>query len=89
MACYQELLTTAQALKDTQTEANSLVAIAQLQLQQGNYQEAFESLEKSLPLWQQANFKTGEVISQNELGQMYLTLGATTQAEYFYNKALA
>ncbi|WP_237269970.1 CHAT domain-containing tetratricopeptide repeat protein [Synechocystis sp. CACIAM 05] len=89
LACYQELLTTAQALKDTQTEANGLVAIAQLQLQQGNYQEAFESLEKSLPLWQQANFKTGEVISQNELGQMYLTLGATTQAEYFYNKALA
>ncbi len=88
LACYQELLTTAQALADTQTEANSLVAIAQLQLQQGNYQEAFESLEKSLPLWQQANFKTGEVISQNELGQMYLILGATAQAEYFYNKAL-
>ena len=88
LACYQELLATAQALKDSQTEANSLVAIAQLQLQQGNYQEAFESLEKSLPLWQQANFKTGEVISQNELGQMYLTLGATDQAEYFYNKAL-
>ncbi|MBE9202860.1 CHAT domain-containing protein [Synechocystis salina LEGE 06099] len=88
LACYQELLTTAQALEDSQTEANSLVAIAQLQLQQGSYQEAFESLERSLPLWQEANFKTGEVISHNELGQMYLTLGATAQAEYFYNKAL-
>ncbi|MCT0254291.1 CHAT domain-containing protein [Synechocystis sp. CS-94] len=89
LACYRDLLTTAETLEDWQTQANSQVAIAQLQLQQGDYQGAFESLEKSLPLWKRANFKTGEVISHNELGQIYATLGATEQANYFYNQALA
>ncbi len=86
--CYEDLLATAQQLEDLQTEANSRVAIAQLQLHQGNYQQAFESLEKSLPLWRQANFKTGEVVSHNELGQLYATLGATEQATHFYEQAL-
>jgi CHAT domain-containing protein/Tfp pilus assembly protein PilF len=77
-----------QSLEDQQTQATTLISIAKIYSQLGEYQKALDTLNQTFPLWQKTNFKTGEVATLNEMALIYFNLGELPQALNYYNQAL-
>lgn len=90
IAIYQQLLQLLPEARNQEdrpfTEASTLLSMAKVRSHQGDYQQALEQLMRSLDLWQQVGYTTGEAATRNQLGLIYLQLGDYQRALEEYNR---
>lgn len=86
---YTEALETYQADGDVDDELRALEALAELSLQQGNFQDVLEYIDRGQALAQQADNPLREGHMLLTLGDLQLALGRTDGAEQAYQEAIS